>query len=189
MKIYTKTGDAGMTGIYRNERVAKDSPRIEANGELDELDSCIGVVRSQLPANHEFQPILRDVQLALMEIMAQVATPSSERGAVKPLPENLVECCEKHIDELQERCDAMGLDTGCFILPGGTAVSAFCHLARSVARRAERRLWTLHKIDSLPEEALVFVNRLSDMLYSMARLEQCASGMDEERWRSFACKF
>ncbi|MBP3420130.1 MAG: cob(I)yrinic acid a,c-diamide adenosyltransferase [Marinifilaceae bacterium] len=189
MKIYTKTGDAGMTGIYRNERVAKDSPRIEANGELDELDSCIGVVRSQLPASHEFQPILRDVQLALMEIMAQVATPSSEREAVKPLPENLVECCEKHIDELQERCDAMGLDCGCFILPGGTAVSAFCHLARSVARRAERRLWTLHKIDPLPEEALVFVNRLSDMLYSMARLEQCASGMDEERWRSFACKF
>ena len=91
MKIYTKTGDKGMTGIYRNERVEKDCPRIEANGELDELDSCIGVVRSQLPANHEFQTSLRDVQLSLMEIMAQVATPSSERAHVKPLPENLVE--------------------------------------------------------------------------------------------------
>ncbi len=189
MKIYTKTGDKGTTGIYRNERVAKDSPRIEANGELDELDSCLGVVRSMLPTDHEFQPILRKVQLTLMEIMAHVATPSEHRDNVKALPADIVEFCEKYIDALQERCDAMGLDTGYFILPGGTQVSAFCHLARSVARRAERRLWTLHRVDTLPDEALLFVNRLSDMLYSMARLEQCAAGMDEERWRGFACKF
>ncbi len=190
MKIYTRGGDRGKTGIYGGERVDKDSPRIEANGDLDELNSAIGVVRSQLPAGHHFQETLRRIQIELMNAMSQVATPSAMREKNEnPLSEDLVAFCEKEIDAMESYCDANGADNGYFILPGGSEVSASLHMARCIARRAERRLWTLHREDPLPEPLLTFVNRLSDLLFAMARMEQCESGLDEERWRSFAYKF
>ena len=188
MKIYTKGGDKGTTGIYGGERVPKDDPRIEANGTLDELCSSLGVIRSQVPVDHEFQKILQRLQVELMNLMAVVATPSKNRKQ-KRFDEAAVVYCEEQIDRMEEFCNKKGSDKGYFILPGGTPVSASCHMARCIARRAERRLWTLNREDVLPDEVLAFVNRLSDLLFTMARYELCDTGTVEEKWKSFIYEF
>ena len=183
--IYTRSGDKGTTGIHSGARVPKDDIRIEANGTLDELNAVIGVVRSQLPPEHPWQEDLHLIQREMMTLMSLVATPHQRRGEnPNRLGENLIGWCEEKIDAI---C-AETADNGYFVLPGGTPAVAFLHLARTVARRAERRLWSLHKIDEVPAQALVFVNRLSDLFFAMARLELQRQGGSEERWKSFAYK-
>lgn len=185
VRIYTKTGDRGTTGIHGGERVAKDDPRIEANGALDELNAHLGVVRSLLPPDDGRQEPLHLLQRELMTVMSHVATPSALRGRnPNPLRDDLDRWCEERIDALQA---GLG-DNGWFILPGGTPVAAQLQLARAVARRAERRLWTLDRTDPVPETILRFVNRLSDLLFVMARDELQRQQWSEERWRSFAYK-
>lgn len=167
MKIYTKTGDKGTTRIHGGERVDKDDIRIEANGTLDELNAAIGVVRSFLKEEHEWQQVLYNIQKNLMIVMSQVATPSKIRERnPNVLPAELIPLCEAEIDRLSEEL----LEEGYFVLPGGNLISAHCHLARTIARRAERRLWALNKKDVLLPEILVFVNRLSDLFFVMARV-------------------
>ena len=184
-KIYTRSGDKGTTGIHSGIRVPKDDIRIEANGTLDELNAVIGVVRSQLPAEHPWQEDLLLIQREMMTLMSLVATPHQRReNNPNRLDDNLIGWCEEKIDKI---C-AKTTDNGYFVLPGGTPAAAFLHLARTVARRAERRLWSLHKSDQLPEQALAFVNRLSDLFFVMARLESQGQGCPEERWKSFAYK-
>lgn len=185
MKIYTKGGDKGRTGIRGGQRVDKDDPRIEANGCLDELNSVIGIVRAHLQSDHEWHEPLYKIQYEMMQIMSQVATPSEKRAEnPNQIDENLVVFCESLIDDLVSK---MG-QSDYFILPGGTLVSANLHLARTVARRAERRLWTLHKIDPLPEIVLALVNRLSDLFFTMARYNMFEEGTDEEKWKLFLYK-
>ena len=185
MKIYTKGGDKGRTGIFGGERVDKDDIRIEANGCLDELNSTIGVVRSLLPENHEWHSFLFTIQVELMVAMSEVATPSALRDRnPNKIKEDMDLYCEKEID----RITAAISESEYFILPGGTPVSAHCQLARTVARRAERRLWTLHKQDPLPETVLRFVNRLSDLFFTMARYDMYVNGSAEERWKLFLYK-
>jgi ATP:cob(I)alamin adenosyltransferase len=184
-RIYTRTGDQGTTAIHGGQRVPKDDIRIEANGTLDELNVAIGTVRSLLPATHEGQPLLRDIQLQLMTVMSLVATPADRRDAnPNRLPEGLVAQIEAQIDALTARCGASDY----FILPGGTPAAAALHQARVTARRAERRLWTLHRQDPLPEDVLPYVNRLSDLFFVMARAEMMRQSADEERWKLFAYK-
>lgn len=184
-KVYTKSGDRGLTGLHGGERVPKDDPRIEANGTLDELNCLLGVVRSQLPPQHEWQAWLHDIQRELMNVMSHVATPSARRGEnPNPLNEDMDRLCEEWIDALQADAE----QNGWFVLPGGTPLAAQLQLARAVARRAERRLWTLHRIDPLPESILRFVNRLSDLLFVMARAEVQLQGWTEERWQEFSYK-
>jgi ATP:cob(I)alamin adenosyltransferase len=191
-RIYTRTGDAGTTGIHGGTRVAKDDPRIEANGDLDELNCQIGVVRSMLrypaePGMTEMQwdEGLHRIQQNLMTVMSLVATPATER-AKNPnvLPENLVADCEAAIDALTEQIGP-GLH---FLLPGGTPLAAQLQLARAVCRRAERRLWTLHRQDPLPDDILKYINRLSDLFFVMARCELARQDWPEERWKAFAYK-
>lgn len=184
-KIYTRTGDKGTTGIHGGERVAKDNIRIEANGCVDELNAVIGIVRSLLPQEHEWQSLLFVIQKNLMAVMSHVATPSALR-AKNPnvLPEDLVLMCEGAMDGLMMQLE----DNGYFILPGGTLVSAQLQFARTIARRAERRLWTLHRQDELPEIILRFINRLSDLFFVMARYEMQQQNWAEEKWQSFAYK-
>ena len=170
-RIYTRRGDAGTTGIFGGVRVPKDDIRIEANGTLDELNAALGVVRSMLDVAHEWQPLLRSVQIELMAEMSLVATPSEQRA-------------QNPIDELT----AQITDSDCFVLPGGTPLAARLQLARTIARRAERRLWTLHRQDPLPQELLCFINRLSDLLFIMARFEMQRQAADEERWQLFSYK-
>lgn len=184
-KLYTRGGDRGMTGIRGGDRVPKDDPRIEANGTLDELNCELGMARALLPAGHEWQAWLMEWQREMMAVMSHVATPSARRAAnPTPLRDGMDAECERRIDLLE----AGDPDAGWFVLPGGTPLSAQLHRARAVARRAERRLWTLHRTDPLPEAVLRFVNRLSDLLFAMARAEVRRQGWDEERWRSFSCK-
>lgn len=184
-KIYTRTGDDGTTGIHGGTRVAKDDPRIEANGTLDELNCHLGVVRSQLPADDPWQERLHRLQRELMAAMSLVATPSAQRGGnPNRLDEALTADCEHWIDASAAECT----DRNYFVLPGGTPTAAELQLARAVARRAERRLWTLHRIDPLPVELLRFVNRLSDLLFVMARAEMQRHDLPEERWKAFGYK-
>ncbi len=184
-KIYTRGGDSGTTGIHGGGRLPKDDPRIEAVGALDELNSALGVVRSFLAPDDDRQEGLHRIQREMMVVMSLVATPAVRRGqnpnALDPALEGW---CEGWIDALMARCP----DRDYFVLPGGNRAAAQLQLARAVARRAERRLWTLHRIDPLPGELLRFVNRLSDLLFALAREEMVRAALPEERWQSFAYK-
>ena len=146
----------------------KDDIRIEANGCLDELNAVIGIVRSMLEAEDGWQELLHAVQRELMVVMSHVATPS---GVVNPNPLSAAERtlrCEEEMDALTV---LLMTDYGYFLLPGGTPISALLQFARTVARRAERRLWTLHRQDPVNEDILRFINRLSDLFFVMARME------------------
>ena len=184
-RIYTRTGDKGMTGIHGGERIPKDDIRIETNGCIDELNAVIGIIRSLLPQEHEWQFLLFTIQKNMMAMMSHVATPSAIRSEnPNILPDNLCSYCEEVMDRLMEQME----DNGYFILPGGTVVSAQLQFARAVARRAERRLWTLHKQDPLPSILLQYMNRLSDLFFVMARYEIQQQNWTEEKWQSFAYK-
>ena len=177
MKIYTRGGDKGRTGIHGGERVDKDDIRIEANGTLDEVNAEIGIIRALLPAEHEWQ--------SLMAVMSHVATPSAIRDKnPNKISDDLVLVCEEQIDALSAKME----DNGYFILPGGSLVSAHLQLARTIVRRAERRLWTLNRKDPVSPGIMQFVNRLSDLFFTMARYEMFRQGNAEERWQSFLYK-
>ena len=185
IRIYTRTGDKGKTGIHGGSRVPKDDIRIEAGGCLDELNCQIGVVRSLLTATDDWDETLHGIQRNLMIVMSLVATPAAEREKnPNTLPDDLIAACEAAIDALTEQ-------TGPslhFLLPGGTPLAAQLQLARAVCRRAERRLWTLHRQDPLPDAILPYINRLSDLLFVMARAELARQDWPEERWKAFAYK-
>lgn len=179
-KVYTRTGDCGTTGIRGGERVPKDDPRIEANGCLDELNCKIGEVRSVMAAEDPLNELLRTVQKDLMAVMRIVATPSDTRGEDCGLPESASDhWCEEHVDMMLYVCGRMNG----FVLPGGSPCAAGLHSARAIARRAERRLWTLHRTDPLPETVLRYMNRLSDLLFVTARYCNLKSGQEEETWK------
>lgn len=184
-RIYTRTGDEGTTGIHGGERVLKDDIRIEANGTIDELNAVIGIARSLLPPEHDWQLLLQTIQTELMVVMSHVATPSAIRAAnPNVLSDDLPTRCEQAMDEMMMQLT----DNGYFILPGGTPLAAQLQFARTVARRAERRLWTLHRADELPMVILTLFNRLSDLFFVMARVELQQQEWPEERWQAFAYK-
>lgn len=184
-KIYTRTGDEGMTGIHGGERVPKDDIRIEANGCLDELNTLFGVIRSMLPETDGWQEKLYFIQRNMMIVMSHVATPSTIRDRnPNELPQDLDKFCENWMDEMMPQIE----DNGYFILPGGTPLAAQLQYARAVARRAERRLWTLDRTDAVPREILRFINRLSDLLFVMARFEMQRQQWQEEKWLKFSYK-
>lgn len=184
-KIYTRTGDEGMTGIHGGERVPKDDIRIEANGCLDELNTLLGIIRSMLPETDEWQEKLYFIQYSMMIVMSHVATPSAIRESnPNEQPQDLDKFCEDWMDVMMSQLE----DNGYFILPGGTPLAAQLQNARAVARRAERRLWTLNRTDEVPGEILRFINRLSDLLFVMARFEMQRQQWPEEKWMKFSYK-
>lgn len=183
-KIYTRTGDEGTTGLHGRSRVPKDDIRIEANGCLDELNALVGIIRSFLPSDDEWQELLHVIQKELMVIMSHVATPP---GVVNPNVLHAVELtgrCEKEMDAMMNTL----VDHGYFLLPGGTVISAHLQFARTVARRAERRLWTLNREHPLDKGILCFINRLSDLFFVMARMEMQRQNWPEEKWQRFSYK-
>ncbi len=184
-KIYTKTGDSGTTGIYGGIRVPKDDIRIETNGCIDELNCEIGIIRTTMDADNEHQKILYEIQNELMVMMSIIATPSSMRDKNKNIfDESIIDKSESYMDNLMSEMT----DNGWFILPGGTPVAAHLQMARTIARRAERRMCTLDREDPLPPMIMVFMNRLSDLFFVMARHELYKSNMPEERWKEFCYK-
>ncbi|MCM1221904.1 MAG: cob(I)yrinic acid a,c-diamide adenosyltransferase [Lachnospiraceae bacterium] len=184
-RIYTRTGDNGLTAIHGGSRVAKTDIRIEANGTLDELNVAIGTVRSFLPVNHVWQETLKDIQTCLMSLMSIVATPNEIRNTnPNRLPMDCVISIEKMIDSISETYE----EPDYFVLPGGSPTASFLHQCRVTARKAERRLWQLHEIEELPEIILQYINRLSDLFFVMARREAREGNIGEERWKQFAYK-
>lgn len=179
-RIYTRTGDHGDTGLFGGERISKAALRVEAYGEVDELNSMIGLAAAQI-ADTAVRARLELLQADLFDIGAHLASGEMAdrlRSRIPPLPEARVEEMEHWIDEAEEELPALDA----FILPGGTAGGATLHVARCVCRRAERRVVALHSEVPTDEVMLRYLNRLSDLLFTFARLVNHRAGTPESRW-------
>jgi cob(I)alamin adenosyltransferase len=188
MKIYTRKGDKGTTGVFGGKREDKDSARIECNGMLDEANSTIGLLRVKLGSDHVWQPNLHRIQKDLMDMMSHLARPSeSTKENTNPKPVDGAEFCEQWLDELEEGITS---PSDYFLLPGGNEISALCHVCRTQIRRGERRLVTLMKEDPacVEDYIMAYVNRLSDLFFTMARAEMDKAGIAEEKWQLFLYK-
>lgn len=186
MKIYTQKGDKGTTGLFGGSRVDKDDVRVECIGTLDEANSTIGLLRVKLEADHPWQPNLHRIQKDLMDMMSHLARPSSAKKVnTNPMPEDGSDFCEQWIDELEA---AMSSPSDYFLLPGGNEISALCHVIRTQIRRGERRLVSLRKTDEVHEAIPAYVNRLSDLFFTLARTEMDKAGVAEEKWQLFLYK-
>lgn len=181
MKIYTKTGDDGTTGLFGNQRVQKDAPRVDAYGTVDEANTVIGTaLAAGAPA--ELAEVLLALQARLFDLGADLATP---RGG-RPDPSYLVRIGDVHVEEMERLIDRFEADLEPltnFILPGGTLTAAHLHHARAVVRRAERALVALARSEDVGPAAVVFVNRLSDLLFVLARWANHAAGVADVPWR------
>ena len=186
MKIYTKKGDSGSTGLFGGSRVPKDDIRVECLGALDEVNSTIGLLRVKLSAEHEWQPKLHRIQKDMMDMMSHLARPSDTKKInTNPMPEDGAAFCEAWIDELEA---AMTSPSDYFLLPGGSEVSALCHMVRTQMRRGERRLVSLMKTDTVHTAIPAYINRLSDLFFTLARAEMDKAGVAEEKWKLFLYK-
>lgn len=172
-KIYTKTGDQGTTGLGNGARVAKDSGRVESYGAVDELNSVIGVLLAIGVPDRLVEP-LRDIQHTLFDLGGELSIPGR-----KVIDDKRVTELETILDTLNAELDPLVE----FILPGGTQAAAVCHLARTVCRRAERRLVTLTHQDAINPSALKYLNRLSDLLFVIARTINREAGENDVLWR------
>lgn len=181
MKIYTRTGDAGETGLFGGARVGKDDPRVEAYGTVDELNSCLGVVRT-LRASSETDECLLQIQSELFTLGAELACVpgKEEKLRVTPLGEADIARLEGHID----RSEAPLTPLKNFVLPGGCACAAELHRARTVCRRAERRTLSASRTSSIRPELIIYLNRLSDLLFVLARYENHRAGVSDIPWHA-----
>lgn len=178
MKIYTRKGDGGETSLFGGQRIAKDALRIEAYGSVDELNSLLGVVRAMKPAS-EIDTLMRQLQEELFVLGADLATPLDVQSKNVPRIE------QRHIDFLErqiDRMDAQLTPLTTFILPGGSPVGAQLHLARTVCRRAERLTVRLKKEEAINALTVVYLNRLSDFLFVLARYANNIDGVNETPW-------
>jgi cob(I)alamin adenosyltransferase len=179
MKIYTKTGDRGDTGLFGGARVSKASLRVEVYGELDELNSVVGLVRSE-PFDADVDALLAVVQSRLFDLGAELATaPDSKVALGIPLVnEAEVERLEQAIDRAET--ELAPLKT--FVLPGGSRAASYLHLARTVCRRAERKLVLLAQGEPVREQCIHYVNRWSDTFFVLARLANHRAGIADVPW-------
>ncbi len=178
MKIYTKTGDAGGTALFGSGRVSKASPRVDAYGQVDELNAWIGVARAHVEEASLRAPLER-VQRDLFALGALLATPDPKRrrGEKFELSAERIATLESEIDEWERELPALTS----FVLPAGSRAATFLHAARTVCRRAERAIVALDAHD-LPETVLPYVNRLSDWLFVCARVVNRRAGEEESLW-------
>ncbi len=177
MKAYTRTGDTGETGLYDGARLWKNDKRVEAYGAVDELNSQIGVVRA-LAGKGKVRDALTKVQNDLFKIGGDLAT--RDTGAKVPrISHTDVSALESMVDEVHEKLPALRR----FILPGGTVVAAQLHVARSVCRRSERRAVALAREERVNPEVIIYLNRLSSLLFELARFVNRAGRVKEEEWR------
>jgi cob(I)alamin adenosyltransferase len=175
-RIYTRAGDKGKTGLLSGERIDKADPRVEAYGTVDELGTTLGVAK--VHSSNRIADILHDIQQKLFLINSELATnqdsltPTDPLRNLKKITATDVEHLEKLADELS---DELPLLTN-FVIPGGTKASAFLHVCRTVCRRAERRIVNFAAFHSVNEDLIRYINRLSDLLFVMARYENESEG-------------
>ena len=180
MKIYTKTGDKGETSLFGGKRVPKDALRIEAYGSVDELNSVIGICRASNPA-HQIDSVLEEIQNDLFTLGADLATPlDSPNKQIKRVANDDVMRLERHIDAIDASLEPLQA----FILPGGSRSAAMLHFARTVCRRAERLVVQLGREEQLGEQPVIYLNRLSDLLFVMARWANALSHTPEVKWKA-----
>jgi cob(I)alamin adenosyltransferase len=181
VKIYTRTGDTGETALFGGGRVRKDHPRTSAYGDVDELNCAIGVARAAEPAVM-FDDLLDGIQRDLLAIGGRLATPEPEKVAKAiakaVIPPERVESFERVMDDAEAELPPLRA----FVLPGGTPKAAAFHLARTVCRRAERSVVRLAREEDVPAEILVYLNRLSDLLFTLARLANHRAGAGDTTW-------
>ncbi len=179
MKIYTKTGDSGNTSLFGGKRVDKDNQRIEAYGTLDELNSVIGLILVE-KVNDKTRKILTILQQSLFVIGSELATPSDVQSkAIRPLTNEEISVLENYIDEID--ADLPSLKN--FIIPGGTKSASLLHFARTVCRRAERRIVEIDKSENISKNIIAYINRLSDLLFVIARYENYVTSTPETEWK------
>lgn len=180
MKIYTRTGDAGETGLFGGARVGKDDPRVEAYGTVDELNSCLGVVRA-LGASSETDESLLHIQSDLFTLGAELACAPGKEDKLRMsvLGEADIARLEGWIDRSEAPLEPLKN----FVLPGGSVCAAELHRARTVCRRAERCTLTASRTSPVRSELIVYLNRLSDLLFVLARYENHTAGLSDIPWR------
>jgi len=204
MKIYTRTGDDGLTGLFGGPRVSKDDLRIEAYGTADELNSVLGAARAALSAYtpgpfdepertgeaantasaahwaEDMDAWLERIQNELFDLGADLATPLEAKAKVHRLEQEWIDTMEADIDRFDEDLSPLTA----FILPGGSDVAAHLHMARTICRRVERRVISLAKRDEINMQCAVYLNRLSDALFVAARLANHRLGIEDHTWVS-----
>ena len=181
MKIYTKTGDAGDTSLFGGQRVPKDALRIEACGTVDELNSVIGIALAD-GADEEHRPVLEQIQHKLFSLGADLATPRSVKSGkrVRRIEPRDSLSLEREIDRLDRGLKPLKN----FILPGGSRFASRLHFARTVCRRAERAVVRLSRNEDIGEGVTMYLNRLSDFLFVLARYANLSAGIPDIRWKS-----
>jgi cob(I)alamin adenosyltransferase len=181
MKIYTRTGDSGETGLFGGARVDKDDPRVEAYGTVDELNSCLGVARSLAPSA-QTDEALQQIQSDLFTVGAELACVpgKEEKLRMTPVSDADIARLEAWIDRSEAELEPLRT----FVLPGGSPAAAELHRARTVCRRAERRTLSAGRVSSIRPEIVIYLNRLSDLLFVFARYENRLSGIADVAWHA-----
>lgn len=185
MKIYTKTGDNGTTGLYGGTRVSKSHLRIESYGTIDELNSYLGLIRDQEIDENDLEKLIK-IQKELFTIGAILATPTEKeilkngkkRLNIPLISSGSISFLESEMDKMNEKLPAMTH----FVLPGGHATVSYCHIARCICRRAERLVVQLNENIAIDEMVLVYLNRLSDYLFVLARKLTLDKKAEEIKW-------
>ncbi len=182
MKIYTKTGDKGETGLFGGERVAKDSQRIEAYGTVDELNSFIGLAVTEIK-DDKIKDLLLKIQNMLFTVGSDLATPELGEGKklqIVRTPESYISEAEKAIDDFNGKLEELKN----FILPGGSKGAAHLHVCRTICRRAERSAVRLNNTVQIGKNIVIFLNRLSDLFFVLARYENSVCDIPDVKWES-----
>ena len=186
-RLYTRSGDDGTTGLFGGGRVGKDHPLVEAYGTVDELNAALGLAVAACPepstedAFARFHAIFGSLQSRLFDVGADLATPLDS-----PHADKIVRISERHVSEIEawiDEIDAENAPMRHFVLPGGSSVAAALHLARTICRRAERQVVTAAATSTINHHAGVFLNRVGDLLFSMARRANGALGRPDVPWQ------
>jgi cob(I)alamin adenosyltransferase len=181
MKIYTKTGDQGQTGLFGGDRVSKADPRVAAYGDVDELNACLGVVRAEGDLAADIAGLLEQLQKDLFAIGARLADPAGKLKRREDGRSTITATDVSRLEDWIDRLDAELPPLRKFILPSGSRSGALLHFCRTVCRRAERGIVSLGA-DHVEEHLIIYVNRLSDLLFVMARAVNHRAGRPETEW-------
>lgn len=178
MKIYTKTGDSGDTSLFGGQRVHKDNPRLNAYGTVDELNAVLGLAASKTESA-DIKSIITQLQNQLFSVGSDLATPiENSKVQIERISETEINSLEKLIDDLDVKLPEIRY----FILPGGTEAASVLHIARTVCRRAEREIVSLSKNIDIGSPILIYLNRLSDLLFVLARYENYVNNIPDIKW-------